>query len=104
MPDGGPRALPAISMVRDEEAPRTKEDTMYPYTSQALAKERVRDLHIEATRAQRARVLRQGRRAQKAALADIRVPDSYDDFLCQTAEAAMREPTAVGRAHGQAIR
>lgn len=77
---------------------------MYPYTSQALAKERVRDLQMDATRARRARQVRLGRRARKAALADIRVPDSYDDFLCQTAEAAMREPTAASRATGQAVR
>jgi hypothetical protein len=99
MPDAGARALPAISIVRDEEAPRTEEDTMHPYTSQALAQERVRDFHADATRDQRARQFRLGRRARKAATADIRIPDSYEDFLCQTAEAAMREPTA-----GQAIR
>ena len=55
MPDAGVRALPAISMLRDEEAPRTEEDKMYPYTSQALAQERVRDMHADATRAQRAK-------------------------------------------------
>ncbi len=77
---------------------------MYPYTSQALAKERVRDLQIDATRAQRARQIRLSRRARKAALADVRVPDSYDDFLCQTAEAAMREPTAASRGTGQTVR
>jgi hypothetical protein len=104
MPDAGARALPAISIVRDEEAARTEEDRMYPYTSQALAKERVRDMHIDATRAQRARQVRKSRRAQKAAFADIRVPDSYEDFLCQTAEAAMREPTAASRGTGQAVR
>jgi hypothetical protein len=77
---------------------------MYPYASQALAKERVRDLQNDATRAHRARQIRLGRRARKASLADIRVPDSYDDFLCQTAEAAMREPTAAGRGTGQTVR
>ena len=104
MPDAGVRALPAISMLRDEEAPRTEEDKMYPYTSQALAQERVRDMHADATRAQRAKQVRRNRRAEKAAFAEVRVPDSYEDFLCQTAEAAMREPTATGRAAGQAIR
>ena len=99
MPDAGGRALPAISIMRDEEAPRTEEDTMYPYTSRALAQERVRDFHADATREQRARQLRLSRRARKATLADIQVPDSYEDFLCQTAKAAVREPTA-----GQAIR
>ena len=98
MPDAGVRALPAISMLRDEEAPRTEEDKMYPYTSQALAQERVRDMHADATRAQRAKQVRRNRRAEKAAFAEVRVPDSYEDFLCQTAEAAMREPTATGRA------
>jgi len=99
MPDAGARALPAFSIMRDEEAPRTEEDTMYPYISRALAQERVRDLHADAVRDQRARQLRRSRRARKAEFADIRVPDSYEDFLCQTAEAAMREPTA-----GQATR
>jgi hypothetical protein len=104
MPDAGVRALPAISMLRDEEAARIEEDRMYPYTSQALAQERVRDLHNDATRAQRARQIRLSRRARKAASADIQVPDSYEDFLCQTAKAAMREPTAASRGTGQAVR
>ena len=104
MPDAGVRALPAISMLRDEEAPRTEEDKMYPYTSQALAQERVRDMHADATRAQRAKQVRRNRRAEKAAFAEVRVPDSYEDFLCQTAEAAMREPTAASRGTGQAVR
>ena len=100
--------LPAISNMRDEEAPRTEEETMYPYISRALAQERARDLQADATRAHRARQFRLARRAQRtarqAALADIQIPDSYEDFLCQTAESAMREPTATGRATGQAIR
>ena len=104
MTDAGVRVLPAISMLRDEEAARKEEDRMYPYTSQALANERVRDLHNDATRAQRARQIRLSRRARKAASADIQVPDSYEDFLCQTAKAAMREPTAASRGTGQAVR
>ena len=104
MPDAGVRVLPAISMLRDEEAARIEEDRMYPHTSLALAQERVRDMQIDATRAQRVRQIRRNRRAQKAAVADIRVPDSYDDFLCQTAQSAMREPTAAGRSAGQAVR
>ena len=104
MPDAGVRALPAISMLRDEEAPRTEEDKMYPYTSQALAQERVRDMHADATRAQRAKQVRRNRRAEKAAFAEVRVPDSYEDFLCQTAETAMREPTAASRGTGQTVR
>ena len=106
MPDAGGLALPAFSIMRDEEAPRTEEETMYPYISRALAQERARDLHAEATRAHRARQLRLARRArhEQSTLADIQIPDSYEDFLCRTAESAMREPTAVGRASGQAIR
>jgi hypothetical protein len=104
MTDAGVRVLPAISMLRDEEAARTEEDKMYPYTSRALAQERVRDLHADAARDQRARQIRLSRRARKAAVAEIRVPDSYEDFLCQTAEAAMREPTAASRGTGQAVR
>ena len=104
MPNAGARTLPAFSIMRDEEAPRTEEDTMFPYTSRALAQERVRDLHADAARDQRARQVRLSRRARKAAVADIRVPDSYEDFLCQTAEAAMREPTAASRGTGQAVR
>ena len=104
MPDAGVRVLPAISMLRDEEAARTEEDKMYPYTSRALAQERVRDLHADATRAQRAKQVRRNRRAEKAAFAEVRVPDSYEDFLCQTAKAAMREPTAASRGTGQAVR
>jgi len=77
---------------------------MYPYISRALAQERVRDWQDDATRAQRARQVRLSRRAKKAAHADIRVPDSYEDFLCQTAEAAMREPTAASRGTGQTVR
>jgi hypothetical protein len=81
---------------------------MYPYISRALAEERARDLHNEAARAHRARQLRLIRRARRGgrqtALPDIQIPDSYEDFLCRTAESAMREPTAAGRAHGQAIR
>ena len=30
-------------------------------------------------------------------------PDSYEEFLCQTAQSAMREPTAAGRSQGQAV-
>jgi hypothetical protein len=91
-------------MVRDEAASRTKEDTMYPYISRALAQERVRELQNEAARAHRARRLRMARRAQHGHDVRVDIPDSYEDFLCQTAEAALREPTTVGRGSGQAIR
>ena len=79
---------------------------MYPYIARALAQERARDLQAEAATAHRAKQLRLTRRARRAqsTLADIQIPDSYEDFLCRTAESAMREPTAVSRAGGQAIR
>jgi hypothetical protein len=81
---------------------------MYPYIARAMAQERARDLQNDATRAHRARQFRLIRRAQRRghteSLADIQIPDSYDDFLSQTAESAMREPTATGRSRGQAIR
>lgn len=77
---------------------------MYPYISRALAQERARELQSEATRAHRARQLRLIRRARHGQNVRVEIPDSYEDFLCRTAEAAMREPTAVGRASGQAIR
>ncbi len=108
MPDARALTLEAISNMRDEAAPRTEEETMYPYISRALAQERARDMQTDATRAHRARQFRLVRRArrdaQQAALAGIQIPDNYEDFLCQTAECAMREPTATGRASGQAIR
>lgn len=106
MPDASGLALPAISIMRDEEAARTEEETMYPYISRALAQERARDFQAEATRAHLARQLRLVRRAQRgrSTPAAIQIPDSYEDFLCRTAESAMREPTAVSRASGHAIR
>jgi hypothetical protein len=105
MTDAGPRALAAISVVRGEEAPRTEEDSMYPYISRALAQERARDLQCDATRAHRARQLRLLRRARRHQTpVSIQIPDSYEDFLCRTAESAMREPTATSRASGQPVR
>jgi hypothetical protein len=104
MTDAGAGALAAISMVRGEEAPRTKEDSMYPYISRALAQERARDLHAEAARAHRARQFRLVRRARRHDIPAIQIPDSYEDFLCRTAESAMREPTATSRATGQPVR
>jgi hypothetical protein len=105
MPDAKAGALPAISMLRDEEAPRTEEDDMYPYISRALAQERARELQNEATRAHRARQLRLVRRARRHQTpVSIEIPDSYEDFLCRTAESAMREPTAMSRATGQPVR
>ncbi len=107
MTDAGGPALPAISMVRGEAAPHTEEDSMYPYISRAMAQERARDLRNDAIRAHRARQFRLVRRArheQESTLANVQIPDSYEDFLCQTAESVMREPTATGHASGQAIR
>ena len=106
MPDARGLVLPAFSIMRDEEAARTEEETMYPYISRALAQERARDMQAEATRAHQARQLRLIRRARRAqsTLADIQIPDRYEDFLCRTAGSAMREPTAVGRGTGQAVR
>ena len=83
---------------------------MYPYISQVLVEQHTRDLQNEATRAHRARQARQARRARRAgqtgqsALGKVRVPDSYEDFLSQTAESVMREPTASGRAGRQTVR
>ena len=106
MPDARGLVLPAFSIMRDEEAARTEEETMYPYISRALAQERARDMQAEAAMVHRARQLRLGRRARRgqSTLADIQIPDSYEDFLCRTAESAMREPTAVGRGTGQPVR
>jgi len=56
--------------------------------------------HREARRARRA--LRRTRVTEQTAHGQA--PDSYEDFLCQTAESAMREPTAAGRSAGQAVR
>jgi hypothetical protein len=104
MPDARGLTLPAFSIVRDEAAYRTEEETMYPYISRALAQERARELQAEATRAHQARQLRLIRRARHGQNVRVDIPDNYEDFLCRTAEVAMREPTAVGRASGQAIR
>jgi hypothetical protein len=77
---------------------------MYSLISLMMAAERARDLRSEAARAQLGREARQARRAQRARRASSIVPDSYEDFLCQTARSAMREPTAAGRATGQPVR
>ena len=79
---------------------------MYPYISQVLAEQRAIDLQNEATWARRARQARLTRRARQSeiALGNVRVPESFEDFLRQTGESAMREPTASGRAGGQTVR
>ena len=79
---------------------------MYTSISLLVAEQRAKDMQNEATlahRAKEARLARRARRAQ-AVRASVRVPDSYEDFLCQTAETVMREPTASGRASGQTVR
>jgi hypothetical protein len=85
---------------------------MYASISLLVAEQRARDMQNEATLAHRAREARLARRAQRArrarrthtVLGSVQVPDSYEDFLCQTAETVMREPTASGRASGQTVR
>src|SRR5215469_11388284 len=85
---------------------RTEEVVMYTSISLLLAEERARDLQNEATLAHLARQARLARRARRAhsAAHTVRVPESYEDFLCQTAKTVMSEPTAVGRASGQTVR
>ena len=79
---------------------------MYTLISLVVAEQRARDMQNEATLAHRAKEARLARRARRAhtVLGSVRVPDSYEDFLCQTAETVMREPTASGRAGGQTVR
>lgn len=80
---------------------------MFSQISQVLAEEHARDLQSAATVAQLRRQARQARRARRgrdlAPAASGTAPDSYEDFLCRTAQSAMREPTAAGRSHGQAV-
>jgi hypothetical protein len=82
---------------------------MYASISLLVAEQRARDMQNEATLAHRAREARLARRARRArrahtVLGSVRLPESYEDFLCQTAESVMREPTASGRAGGQTVR
>ena len=87
---------------------------MFSHISLVLAEERARDMRCAAARARRRKEARQswlaahsplGRSARHARdISDAhQAPDSYDDFLCQTAQSALREPTAAGRSHGQAV-
>ena len=85
---------------------------MNSYISLALAAERAKDLQSDAAVARYEREARRARRARWA-IRRPRVteqtlhgqaPDSYEDFLCQTAQSGMREPTAAGRSAGQAVR
>ena len=82
---------------------------MNSYISLALAAERAKDMQHDATVARYQRETRRARRAlRRPRVTEQTVhgqaPDSYEDFLCQTAQSAMREPTAAGRSAGQAVR
>ena len=87
---------------------------MFSHISLVLADERARDMRSAAARSRHRKEARQAWRAAHSPLGwsarharDISdthlAPDSYEDFLCQPAQSAMREPTAAGRSHGQAI-
>ena len=82
---------------------------MNSYISLALAAERAKDMQTDAAVARYQREARRARRAlRRSRVTEQTVhgqaPDSYEDFLCQTAQSAMREPTAAGRSAGQAVR
>ena len=83
---------------------------MNSHISLILAAERARDMQCDAAVARyhrEARRLRRAARRPRVAEQTVhgsQAPDSYDDFLCQTARSAMREPTAAGRSQGQAVR
>jgi hypothetical protein len=92
----------------------TEEDPMFSHISLVLADERARDMRSAAARARRRKEAKQAWRAAHSPLGwsarharDIsdahQAPDSYEEFLCQTAQSAMREPTAAGRSRGQAV-
>jgi len=83
---------------------------MNSYISLILAAERAKDLRGAAAGARYRREARQAWRAARRArgarheVHGSQAPDSYEDFLCQTAQSAMREPAAAGRSQGQAVR
>jgi hypothetical protein len=82
---------------------------MNSYISLALAADRAKDMQNNATVARYHREARRARRAARRARVTEQTlhgqaPDSYEDFLCQTAKSAMREPTAAGRSEGQPVR
>jgi hypothetical protein len=86
---------------------------MNSYISLALAAERAKDMQCDAAVARYQAEVRRARRARRAArraqvteqtVHGNQAPDSYEDFLCQTAKSAMCEPTAAGRSLGQAVR
>jgi hypothetical protein len=80
---------------------------MNSYISLILAAERAKDMHDDAVRARYGREARLARRAARdprGHVTDVsRAPESYEDFLCQTAQSAMREPTAARRSQGQPV-
>ena len=86
---------------------------MHPYISQALAAERVRDLHSQATHARRRRLVRQAARGQRdrprhgeggGPGAAGHLADTYEDFLLMTRGQLRCEPSAAQRACSQAVR
>jgi hypothetical protein len=85
---------------------------MNSYISLVLAAERAKDLQCAAAVSRERKEARQARRAARGLRARQPVahhhasqaPDSYEDFLGQTAQSARREPTAAGRSRGQAVR
>ncbi len=84
---------------------------MNSYISLALAAERAKDMQCAAAASRDRREARQARRAARRrplvterTFHGSQAPDSYEDFLCQTASSVMREPTAARRSHGQAVR
>jgi hypothetical protein len=82
---------------------------MNSYISLALAAERAKDMQHDAALARYHRETRRARRAARRPRVTEQTvhgqaPDNYEDFLCQTAKSAMREPTAAGRSQGQPVR
>lgn len=83
---------------------------MNSYISLALAAERAKDMQNDAAIARYHAQARRARRAARRARVSEQTahgnhaPDSYEDFLCQTAKSAMSEPTAAGRSLGQPVR
>ena len=82
---------------------------MNSYIWLTLAPDRARDMRSTAAVARYQRETRRARRAlRRSRVTEQTVhgqaPDSYEDFLCRTAQSAMSEPTAAGRSAGQAVR
>jgi hypothetical protein len=82
---------------------------MNSYVWLTLAPDRARDMQTDAAVARYQRESRRARRAHRRTRVTEQTvhgqaPDSYEDFLCQTAQSATREPTAAGRSSGQAVR